>query len=120
MKTIEQRDGNDCGVACVAMLAGVKYKVAHAVIYPEGRSRKTRTKDLHDALVELGRKPLATRRKPFGSKKLADLETDALVFVEIRKIEAKHWVVWDAAKKKVRDPYPTKEGFDRLGYLPIK
>lgn len=103
------------------MLAGVSYDEARAVIYPSGRSKLTKTNDLHAALMKLGRKPLSTRRQPFGSKTLDDLQTDALVFVEMDDGEgSKHWVVWDAKAKKLRDPYHTKHEHRLRGYLPVE
>lgn len=121
MKTIKQIDENDCGVACVAMLADVSYAEARAAIYPSGRARLTKTKDLHAALKSLGRNPLTTRRQPFGSMTPYDLDTDALVFVEMKDgYDSKHWVVWDAKAKKVRDPYHTRHEHRLRGYLPIE
>lgn len=120
MKTIKQKGENDCGVACVAMLTGVEYDEARKVIYADGRAKLTKTKDLHDALIKLGREPMADRRKPFGSKTEHDLDTDALVFVEIKDSGAKHWIVWDAEAKRVRDPWKAKYGRDLCGYLPVK
>jgi ABC-type bacteriocin/lantibiotic exporter with double-glycine peptidase domain len=121
MKTIKQKEENDCGVACVAMLAGVSYDEARAVIYPNGRAKLTKTKDLSAALKKLGREPLSDRRQPFGSQTLQDLETDALVFVELKNGNAsKHWVVWDAKAKKPRDPYHTKYDHHLRGYLAVR
>ena len=95
MRIVKQREENDCGVACVAMLAGTSYEEARTVIYPKGRSKLTKTKDLHEALIKLGRKPLSDRRQPFGSKTPRDLNTDALIFVEMDNgDDSKHWVVW--------------------------
>jgi ABC-type bacteriocin/lantibiotic exporter with double-glycine peptidase domain len=121
MKTIKQKEENDCGVACVAMLTGTSYDEARAAIYPKGRSKLTKTKDLHSALVKLGRKPLSVRRQPFASKTLRDLDTDALVFVEMDDgDDSKHWVVWDAKAKKLRDPYRTKHEHRLRGYLAVE
>lgn len=121
MKTIKQREENDCGVACVAMLAGTSYDEARAVIYPKGRSKLTKTKDLSKALVKLGRKPLSDRRQPFGSKVPQDLDTDALVFVEMDNgDDSKHWIVWDAKAKKLRDPYHAKHEHRFRGYLAVE
>ena len=120
MKTVTQREENDCGVACVAMLAGVSYAKAHSLIFSSGRSRLTKTKDLHAALSKLGRRPLSARRLPFGSKGLDELVTDALVFVELANgKDSKHWVVWDATAGKIRDPYYTKYSYRLRGYLAV-
>lgn len=121
MKTIKQKEENDCGVACVAMLAGASYDEARALIHPNGRSKLTKTKDLSNALIKLGRKPLSDRRQPFGSKTPRDLDTDALVFVEMDDgDDSKHWIVWDAKAKKLRDPYHTKYEHRLRGYLAIE
>ena len=121
MKIVKQREENDCGVACVAMLTTGKYEDALEIIYPRGRSRLTKTADLHAALIALGRKPLTKGRKSFKGKTLADLDTDVLLFVEMDNgNDAKHWVVWDARAKKVRDPYHTKYLHRIRGYLAVK
>lgn len=121
MTTIEQREENDCGVACVATLTGATYDEARRIIYPNGRSKLTKTADLHAALKKLGRKPLTETRQPFHGKTLRDLDTDALVFVEMANgNDSKHWVVWDAKAKKVRDPYHTKHRHRLRGYLAVE
>ncbi|MEQ1514881.1 MAG: cysteine peptidase family C39 domain-containing protein [Usitatibacteraceae bacterium] len=121
MNTIEQREENDCGVACVAMLTTGDYDDAFKVIHSNGRSKLTKTADLHAALIALGREPLTKTRQPFHGKSLRDLDTDALVFVEMENgKDSKHWVVWDAKAKKTRDPYHTKYKHKLRGYLAIK
>jgi len=121
MKTIEQREENDCGVACVAMLTTGNYDKAFEVIHPSGRSKLTKTADLHAALIALGREPLTNTRQPFHGKSLCDLGHDALVFVKmINGRNSNHWVVWDAKAKKLRDPYHTKYEHKLRGYLAIK
>lgn len=120
MKTIEQQDENGCGVAAVAMLTGVSYDEARAVIYPSGRSRLTKTKDLHAALIELGRIPLSERRIGFTSNTPEDLDGDALIFVKMGK-KGKgngHWIVWDHAARTLRDPDKPRP-FRVKGYLPV-
>lgn len=121
MKLILQDDeDNGCGVACVAMIAGVDYAEARKVIYPNGRSRLTKTRDLHDALIYFRRKPLADRRQPRGSRQIEDLDCDALVFVEIAdRYKAKHWMVWDSRAKQLLDPLGGKRKVRFLGYLPV-
>ena len=121
MRTVKQKAHNDCGVACVAMLADTSYEEAFDTIYPTGRSKLTFTKDLHAALEKLGRKPLLKRRLSFGSKTPDDLETDALIFVKMGK-KGKgigHWIVWDAKAKKLRNPDQPKKPYRIRGYLPV-
>ena len=119
MKTIKQRDINDCGVACVAMLADVDYDEAFAILYPTGRTRKLKTDDLRAALTTLNRKPSAGKRQPFGSMEPSDLTSDALVFVMLEENgeEYRHWIVWDAEAKKPRDPYQRKRSHRPVSYL---
>lgn len=121
MKTIKQQDEYDCGVAAVAMLAGVTYEEARTIVYPTGRSRLTKTKDLHAALSRLGREPQSKRRIGFGSKTLTDLDGDALVFVKMGKNGKGngHWIVWDNAARKARDPAKTSTKYKIRGYLPV-
>ena len=121
MKTIRQKGNKDCGVACVAMLTGRSYRDVRETIYGDGDERLTFTKDLHAALVKLGRKPLSDRRKGFYSKTPEDLDTDALIFVKMGK-KGKgngHWIVWDAKAKKRRDPNDPSKRYVPKGYLPL-
>lgn len=122
LKTVRQSDEKGCGVACVAMLTGVSYAEAREVIYPSGRLRLTRTKDLAVALKVLGRKPLSERRRGFGLTTVNELETDALVFVELIQDSGnfKHWMVWDAQAKKLRDPDGRKLPYRLRGYLAVE
>lgn len=121
MKTVKQKEENDCGVACVAMLAGVSYAKARDTIFPNGRTRLTKTKDLHAALLKLGRRPIGKRRLPFGSKNPRDLNNDSLVFVELKNgRDSKHWIVWDLLAKKLRDPYHATYRHRLRGYLEVE
>lgn len=120
METIKQEDENGCGVAAVAMLAGVTYEEARAVVYPSGRSRLTKTKEFHDALIKLGRRPLSERRIGFGSKTPDDLDAEALIYVKMGKKGQGngHWIVWDNAARELRDPSQPKP-YKRKGYLAV-
>lgn len=121
METVEQEDANGCGVAAVAMLAGVTYGEARDVIYPNGRSKLTKTKDLCAALVRFGRKPLSERRIGFRSKAPNDLDVDALIFVKLGKKGQGngHWIVWDNAARTLRDPDKPRP-YQIKGYLPVE
>ena len=121
METIRQRDGKDCGVACVAMLTGTGYEQVRHIIYPSGKSRLTYTRDLYAALRELGREPLTKTRLPFRANNSANLEKDALIFVKMGKKGQGngHWVVWDASASKVRDP-GRKNPYVEKGYLQLE
>ena len=54
---IKQRDTSDCGIACVAMLAGASYEGARSAVYSYWKflpNLKPRTKDLVRGLRVLG------------------------------------------------------------------
>lgn len=122
MKTVRQKDENDCGVACVAMLTGAPYAEVSDALYPTGRVRKLKTAELCAALTAFGRKPAKNRRQPFGRKQLKDLTADALVFVTLydNGTENRHWIVWDFEAQKPRDPYRGKCPYDLRGYILVE
>lgn len=106
MRTIKQRGGTDCGVGCVAMLAGVSYEEAFEAVYPDGKRRITSTNKLRAALIKLGRPPVEGRMVSKKTTKLKSLPHDALLKVQPTTSVGKHWVVWDAKHQKKRDPWP--------------
>ena len=57
MRRVIQTTAEDCGAACVAMLAGVSLKKAYNAVYGELSGGLTYTRDLRDALRQLGRRP---------------------------------------------------------------
>jgi len=121
MKTIKQRRQTDCGVACVAMLAGVSYEEAWEKVHAEGPGKKTKTADLRRALQELGRTPDIGRRRSLRWTTLESLEEDALVmgWLDDGGKEYRHWIVWDAKARKPRDPYQRKLDYRPVSYLTI-
>jgi len=108
MKTVMQQFESDCGVACVAMLAGVSYDEARAAVYPDGKMRLTSSGKLRAALIKLGRTPVEGNMKAIGRKTLKSLPSDALLKVQPTSCSTKHWVVWDHAAQAKRDPYPLR------------
>src|SRR5271156_3925810 len=54
MRRIQQQHGNDCGVACVAMLAGVPYLFARKAVFGERRPSYTTAEQLRMGLAEFG------------------------------------------------------------------
>ncbi len=106
MRTVMQRFEADCGVACVAMLAGVSYEEARAAVYPDGKMRLTSSGKLRAALTKLGRPPVEGNMKAKGRMTLKCLPSDALLKVQPTSCSTKHWVVWDHAEQVKRDPYP--------------
>lgn len=100
VKRVIQKTAEDCGAACVAMLAGVSLKKAYNAVYAEVSGGLTYTRHLRDALRRLGRRP-ASRLRPLGTRRYQDIKGCALLKVNPRGNEW-HWVVWDG--KRIIDP----------------
>lgn len=103
LKRVRQRYRSDCGVACVAMVAQVKYQQAFDVFgFTEEDRFYTRHKHLMEALEKLG---CEVQRKMFRSWE--DIPGHAILPVN-RRCEGKHfhWVVYDG--KAVLDPNPQR------------
>ena len=117
MKRIIQKTAEDCGAACVAMLAGVSLKQAYQAVYGDQPGGLTHTRDLRDALIRLGKRPAARLRAvPKGGYR--DIEGCALLKVNPRGIEW-HWVVWDG--KRIIDPGdPPYKRYRAISYLAVK
>ena len=105
MRTVKQRFATDCGVGCVAMLAGVSYEEAFDAVYPDGKRGITSTNKLRAALTKLGRPPVDGRMVSKKRTKLKSLPNDALLKVQPTTCAGKHWVVWDRKAQKKRDPW---------------
>src|SRR5438270_5264491 len=108
MQFIKQHTQSDCGVACVAMLAGVSYEKANKALFPKTSPRITSSGKLAKALRTLGRKPLVDRMISLKRIDFNDLRHDALIGV-VMDGSCKHWVVWDANKRRILDPYTDYE-----------
>jgi len=106
MRRIEQRnyENGDCGVACVAMVTGMSYRKIHDVFETLGLVRKgnyyTYHKDLIDVLHILGFK---AERHRFTS--WTDVQTPAIVKVNVRTGNFWHWVVLSESRILL-DPKP--------------
>jgi hypothetical protein len=107
MKRVQQRSIKhaDCGVACVAMLAGCSYRRAfEAFGFAEDQSVFfTRHHHLIDALEKLG---CAVKRKRFFSWR--EIRGRAIVAVNRSQNGYWHWVAFDG--EAVLDPLPGKAG----------
>ena len=118
MKTVYQDNGIGCGIACVAMLGGVSYDEAQKVLFPKGAIRLTSSGKLFAALKKLGRKPVGDRMISLKRIDFDDLANDCLVGTLLGK--DRHWVVWDAAARKIRDPYRGDYQLKVVKYMPVK
>jgi hypothetical protein len=106
MRRVKQKNESDCGVACVAILAGVSYEEAEAAVYGGGRKGLTSSGKLAAALTKLGRPPVEGRMVSKGRTTLKSLPHDALLKVQPLACSTKHWIVWDKKRQIKIDPYP--------------
>lgn len=107
MKRVQQQSLGraDCGVACVAMLAGCSYQRAFkAFNFAEGqRQFYTWHHHLIGALEELG---CTVKRRKFRSWR--EIDGQAIVAVDHTKYGDWHWVVFDG--EAILDPKPKRAG----------
>ncbi|MGE0093766.1 MAG: cysteine peptidase family C39 domain-containing protein [Alphaproteobacteria bacterium] len=112
MRQIWQLDENGCGIACIAMLAGIGYRQAKRELYA-GTSRRTSTftdtRDLRRVLKRFGFKTSGHLRSLRG-RQLIDLRSDAILKVNPRPDGSWHWVIWDATRKRILDPKGPRRG----------
>jgi hypothetical protein len=120
MKRISQLDEDGCGVACVAMIAGVSYHEARKRMFGDQNVTVTRTRELREALRDFGiactgKLIPSTRRRHYKK-----LEQDAILKVKSLRSGKKdwHWMVWDNRRKRALDP--EKEKDDRYVRPPVR
>jgi len=104
MRYTKQKTKTDCGVACVAMLAGVSWAKARDALNFEKHETDFRTnKDsMSTALRRLG---VITAERLVVCKNPERLQMDALLRTNLLANGNWHWAVWDAKKQKILDPY---------------
>lgn len=105
MRLVRQLTPYGCGVACVAIVAGVDYWTACEAIFgaepPDDHG--TETGDLRRGLSRLGVRS-APRLLALAGRPCSDLATDAIVKVNLRQDGWWHWVVWDLHRQRIIDP----------------
>jgi ABC-type bacteriocin/lantibiotic exporter with double-glycine peptidase domain len=104
MRLIKQRTKTDCGVACLAMLAGVSWaKARDALEFTRLDKSFWTTKDsMRCALQKLG---VDTTKNLVRCKYPQNLRKDALLKTNVLKNGNWHWAVWDHKRQKLLDPY---------------
>ena len=103
MELIKQRTPDkDCGVACLAMIAGVSYEDAMVALHKDAKPRRTLLNELVAASTLLEVK-LEPQLIPLLGDHIETLSGSALVKTNITR-DGWHWVVWDAESKTVLDP----------------
>ena len=110
MKRVKQEDEAGCGIACVAMVTGKKYRQTkrfflERIFLPADRKPHTRHYQLRRALAIFG---IKTEKRPFRRLRLID--TDAIVPINRRRDGGWHWVVFvrEGNRPYILDPAPGK------------
>ena len=108
MRLIRQPDENTCGVATVAMVAGVPFSAARKSIgWDEGEHDFTSLGMMLDALR--GYSIVCGSRLRRGRNGLAAITGNAVISFDPVKgaaFEDTHWAVWDAKRGRLLDPDP--------------
>jgi len=104
MRFIRQRTNTDCGVACLAMLAGISWAQARRALFGNvpTKSFSTDTKRMRAALLKFG---IVTSLRPIACKNPARLKRDALLRTNVKANGGSHWAVWDSKRQRILDPY---------------
>jgi hypothetical protein len=110
MRLIKQGDPYGCGLACVAMLAGISYAAVRKT-YRE-LSDTTRYDAVEPTQLPMLKKIMGRhgvvvegRMRRIGDQSLNELDCDALLKVNPRADgEEWHWVIWDHRRRRVLDP----------------
>lgn len=101
MRLIRQRNEKDCGVACVAMLAGVSYPNAKKMIFGTETAGLVGASDVRSALEAFGHVP-GRSLTPLRGRDYRTLPGPAILKVNPRANGEWHWIVWNG--KRVLDP----------------
>lgn len=105
MKWIKQKHKHGCAVACLAMIAGIGYYKALALLHPNRSPRKstlTTGRSILNALFELN---IPSRFTSFNmsGENIKGLAHNAIIIYN-NGDDMNHAVVYDADKKKILDP----------------
>jgi hypothetical protein len=102
MRRVKQRTEAGCGIACVAMVAGVSYAQAKAAM-PEWADRiGTSRKDMRRALAHFGIRTKAP--EPIRGRDVRSLPFDAVLLGFSGDHYWMHWMVWDHGRRRPLDP----------------
>lgn len=109
MRLVRQKTRTDCGIACLAMLAGISWvKARNALFRPGEKSFYTHKATMIDALRRFG---VITSKRLVVCKNPRRLKKDALLRTNVLANGNWHWAVWDAKREKVLDPYYKRTRF---------
>lgn len=118
MKLVEQRQRNDCGVACVAMVANVSYKKAFVALGFNKNTRKfgTNKHNLRTALYALGLDTYPKMRRV--PKDITTITNKAILRCNQYRGKDWHWKVYDPKNKTILDPLPKDTSFEWVMHDP--
>ena len=124
MKRIIQKDSSGCGLACIAMIAGISYRQVRKWSTKIGCSKDghfdTDASDLRE-LASCSKIALASRKRQFRSwDKIPHKSIVAINYME--KTDSWHWVVFarDGDRKYVLDPKPSIKSDQRTDFWRMK
>jgi hypothetical protein len=103
IRRVFQVHDDGCGIACVAMLAGISYRDACLEIFGDYQGDATSLEDLRWALMACGFR-VPKRMTPFWERQHTQLKQHALLALNPGPDGMWHWAVWDAAQHRILDP----------------
>lgn len=123
MKLIKQRHTTGCGIASLAMVAGISYAAACKLLHPKHVLRHKLSAiyepDVVASLRKLGIKANAVKARTLTNGvpriiQIKELTQPSILIIEVPKRYGKiefenttmHAVVWDPISKKILDPNP--------------
>lgn len=105
MKFVKQRQDDDCGYACIAMVSNKTYKEVKSVCFKSSWGMDTET-----LIQNLNKLEVSTAERfiPFRKYKWNSLRSDAILRCKFWDEDFEkfvwHYVVWDSKRKRVLDP----------------
>jgi hypothetical protein len=119
MRRVSQLDKDGCGIACVAMIAGVSYREAQNRMFPDGKVTTTMPDAIRKAMKLY--KIACTKTQRGNYRRLGQ---NAILRTRRRADGDWHWLVWDACRKDFIDPEKcTDDRYIRppvTSFIPIK
>ena len=110
IRRVFQQHDDGCGIACVAMLAGLSYDEVCLAIFGDHQGDATSLDDLRWALMGYGFR-VPRRMTPFWEGLHKQLKQHALLALDPGPEAMWHWAVWDATGRRILDPlrWPPKK-----------
>jgi hypothetical protein len=93
-----QEHDDGCGIACVAMLAGISYGEACRTIFDDAEGDAASFEDLRWALMAHGLR-VPKRMTPFWEGWYTQLRQPALLAINPMANGMWHWAVWEGANR---------------------